>query len=111
MSASTIQQPEPATTVLSTKVTTTKKSRRPSPLRHRWLPYLLLLPAVVMELLIHIVPMLVGIWMSFIKLTKIYIANWSAAPFAGLQNYAVSLDFDSSIGSGLLMLVLVTVAF
>ena len=62
MSASTIHQPDPAT-ALSSKVTTTKKARRPSPLRHRWLPYLLLLPAVVMELLIHIVPMLVGIWM------------------------------------------------
>ena len=111
MSASTIHQPEPATSVLSSKVTTTKKRRRPSPLRHRWLPYLLLLPAVVMELLIHIVPMLVGIWMSFIKLTKIYIANWSAAPFAGLQNYAVSLDFNSSIGAGLLQSFLVTAAF
>jgi multiple sugar transport system permease protein len=110
VSASTIHQPDPAT-ALSSKVTTTKKARRPSPLRHRWLPYLLLLPAVVMELLIHIVPMLVGIWMSFIKLTKIYIANWSAAPWAGLQNYAVSVDFSSSIGSGLLKSFLVTAAF
>jgi multiple sugar transport system permease protein len=111
VSASTIHQPDPATTVLSSKVTTTKKGRRPSPLRHRWLPYLLLLPAVIMELLIHIVPMFVGIWMSFIKLTKIYIANWSAAPWAGLQNYAVSIDFDSSIGAGLLKSFLVTMAF
>jgi multiple sugar transport system permease protein len=64
-----------------------------------------------MELLIHIVPMLVGIWMSFIKLTKIYIANWSAAPWVGLQNYAVSIDFDSSIGAALLKSFTVTVAF
>ena len=64
-----------------------------------------------MELLIHIVPMLVGIWMSFIKLTKIYIANWSAAPWAGLQNYAISVDFDASIGAALLQSFLVTVAF
>jgi multiple sugar transport system permease protein len=111
VSASTIHQPDPAMTALSSKVTTTKKGRRPSPRRHRWLPYLLLLPAVIMELLIHIVPMLVGIWMSFIKLTKIYIANWSAAPWAGLQNYAVSLDFNSSIGKGLLQSFLVTAAF
>ena len=40
--------------------------------------------------------MLVGIWMSFVKLTKFYIANWSAAPWAGLQNYTVALDFDSA---------------
>ena len=42
-------------------------------------------PAVMLELLIHIVPMLVGIWMSFLKLTQFYIANWSAAPCAGLR--------------------------
>ncbi len=64
-----------------------------------------------MELLIHIVPMLVGIWMSFVKLTKFFIANWSAAPWAGLQNYSVSLDFSSSIGSALLQSFLVTLAF
>ena len=113
MSASTINQPEQAASVLSTKATTTKKrrARRPSPRRSRWLPYLLLAPAVVMELLIHIIPMLVGIWMSFIKLTKIYIANWSAAPWAGLQNYAIAVDFDASIGAALLRSFLVTAAF
>jgi multiple sugar transport system permease protein len=112
VSASTIREPDQAASVLRSKVTTTKKkARRPSPRRSRWLPYLLLLPAVVMELLIHIVPMFVGIWMSFIKLTKIYIANWSAAPWAGLQNYAISVDFDSSIGAALLQSFLVTVAF
>lgn len=110
MSAPTIGHSDQATTALRTKATT-RKTRRPSPRRHRWLPYLLLLPAVVMELLIHIVPMLVGIYMSLIKLTKIYIANWSAAPWAGLQNYAVSLDFNSSIGAGLLKSFLVTAAF
>ena len=113
MSASTIREDDQATTALRSKVTTTKKkkARRPSPRRSRWLPYLLLLPAVIMELLIHIVPMLVGIWMSFIKLTKIYIANWSAAPFAGLQNYAIAVDFDASIGAALLQSFLVTAAF
>jgi multiple sugar transport system permease protein len=113
VSASTINQPDQAASVLSTKATTTKKkrARRPSPRRSRWLPYLLLAPAVVMELLIHIIPMLVGIWMSFIKLTKIYIANWSAAPWAGLQNYAIAVDFDASIGAALLKSFLVTAAF
>jgi multiple sugar transport system permease protein len=113
VSASTIREPDQATSVLSTKATTTKKkrARRPSPRRSRWLPYLLLAPAVVMELLIHIIPMLVGIWMSFIKLTKIYIANWSAAPWAGLQNYAIAVDFDASIGAALLRSFLVTAAF
>lgn len=101
-----------ATQARATTATTARRApRRPSRRRNRWLPYALLAPAVVMELLIHIVPMLVGIWISFVKLTKFFIANWSAAPWAGLGNYAVSLDFSSSIGSGLLKSFGVTLAF
>jgi len=46
--------------------------------------------------------MLVGIWMSFIQLTQFFIANWSQAPFVGLGNYKVALNFSSSIGEALL---------
>ena len=28
-----------------------------------------------------------GIWISFLQLTKFFIANWGAAPFVGLKNY------------------------
>lgn len=73
--------------------------------RPRWkgaTPYLLVLPAVLLELLIHIIPMLVGIWMSFIQLTQFFIANWSQAPFAGLDNYKFALNFSGSIGQALL---------
>jgi len=88
-----------------------RRNRRPSNRRHRFLPYLLLAPAVIMELLIHIVPMVVGIWMSFVKLTKFFIANWSEAPYAGLANYRLAVDVDSSIGQGLLRSFLVTLGF
>ncbi|MFF1821750.1 carbohydrate ABC transporter permease [Kribbella sp. NPDC058245] len=77
----------------------------------RWLPYALVAPAVVMELIIHILPMVVGIWMSFVKLTKFFIANWSAAPSAGLNNYKVALDFDNAVGEGLLKSFGVTLVF
>ncbi|GAB3840115.1 carbohydrate ABC transporter permease [Kribbella italica] len=83
--------------------------RRPG--LNRWLPYLLLAPAVLAELLIHIIPMIVGIWMSFVKLTKFFIANWSAAPAAGLGNYKIALDFDNAVGEGLLKSFGVTVVF
>jgi multiple sugar transport system permease protein len=76
------------------------KRRRP-----RWkgaTPYLLVLPAVLLELLIHIIPMLVGIWMSFIQLTQFFIANWSQAPFVGLDNYKIAVNFSGSIGQALL---------
>lgn len=91
--------------------TRTRKDKRPSSRRHRFLPYLLLAPAVLMELLIHIVPMLVGIWMSFVRLTKFFIANWSEAPYAGLGNYRVAVDVSSTIGQGLLRSFFVTLAF
>ncbi|MFC6162623.1 carbohydrate ABC transporter permease [Kribbella jiaozuonensis] len=89
----------------------TKRSPEHRPGLNRWLPYLLLAPAVLAELLIHIIPMVVGIWMSFIKLTKFFIANWSAAPSAGLNNYKVALDFNNAVGEGLLKSFGVTVAF
>jgi len=79
--------------------------RVPRRRRPRWkgaTPYLLVLPAILLELLIHIIPMLVGIWMSFIKLTQFFIANWREAPAAGLSNYKIAMDFSNPIGRSLL---------
>jgi len=89
----------------------TKRGPEHRPGLSRWLPYLLVAPAVLLELFIHIIPMVVGIWMSFVKLTKFFIANWSAAPWAGLGNYKVALDFNNAVGQGLLKSFGVTVAF
>ena len=47
--------------------------------RRQWLPYVLLVPAIVMELLIHIIPMLIGVLMSFFKMTQLYLGNWRQA--------------------------------
>lgn len=47
------------------------------------LPYLLLLPAVLLELLIHLVPMVMGVVMSFRQLTQFFIRDWTRAPWAG----------------------------
>jgi multiple sugar transport system permease protein len=85
-----------------------RKRKRP---KGWWLPFLLLAPAIVFELLIHVVPMLTGIWISFLQLTKFFIANWSEAPFVGLKNYQVALDFNGSVGAGLLQSFIVTVGF
>ncbi|TWE07918.1 carbohydrate ABC transporter permease [Rudaeicoccus suwonensis] len=68
----------------------------------RLTPYLLIAPAIVLELLIHIIPMLVGVWMSFVQLTQYYIANWSSAPWQGLSAYKVALNFSSPVGDSLL---------
>ncbi|GEB55124.1 carbohydrate ABC transporter permease [Streptomyces gardneri] len=75
------------------------------------LPYLLLLPALLLELLVHLIPMLMGIGMSFKELTQFYIRDWSAAPWAGLDNFAVSIDFDAPVGQALLRSFLTTCLF
>ncbi len=75
------------------------------------LPYLLLLPAVLFELLVHIVPMVTGIVMSFKQLTEFFIRNWGAAPSAGLANYRFALDFNGAVGKALLQSFLITLAF
>ncbi|MDR6971049.1 sugar ABC transporter permease [Leifsonia shinshuensis] len=98
----------PAQTVPAAAAPPAPKRRRP---KGWWLPFILLVPAVVFELFIHVIPMLTGIWISFLQLTKFYIANWGEAPFVGLKNYAVALDFSGSVGAGLLHSFMVTVGF
>jgi multiple sugar transport system permease protein len=99
----------PTSPSVGTVAEPTRRRRRP-----HWkgaTPYLLVLPAILLELLIHIVPMIVGIWMSFIKLTQFFIANWSAAPFAGLSNYRIATDFSSTIGKALLHSFIVSILY
>ena len=75
------------------------------------MPYLLLVPALILELLIHIVPMLVGVAISFLKLTQLYLRNWTEAPFAGVDNYRMSLDLNQAAGKALLHSFAVTLAY
>ncbi|MFI2239489.1 hypothetical protein [Streptomyces chrestomyceticus] len=60
-------------------------------LRRVGLPYLLLLPALALELLIHLVPMAVGVAMSFKELTQFFIRDWNAAPWSGLANFRIAV--------------------
>jgi multiple sugar transport system permease protein len=80
-------------------------------LSRRRLPYLLILPALLFELLIHVIPLLVGIGISFLGLTQFFIRNWTSAPFVGLGNYKKALDFGGPIGEGLLHSFGITAAF
>ncbi len=87
----------------------------PPPRIRRWrrgsLPYLLLIPAIILELLIHLIPMLAGVAISFLQLTEFYLRNWRAAPFAGLSNYSVALDFSSATGQALLHSFTMTILY
>jgi multiple sugar transport system permease protein len=75
------------------------------------LPYLLILPALLFELLVHVFPMLVGVGVSFLELTQFYVRNWSAAPFVGLENFRAGLDPTGPIGSALAHSFVITVVY
>lgn len=60
--------------------------------------YVLIAPAVVMELLIHIIPMILGVWIAFLGLTQLNIRNWLRAPFVGFDNFVAGLDPNGPIG-------------
>lgn len=79
--------------------------------RYRYLPYVLVAPALVLEVLVHIGPMVLGVWISFTKLTQLSIQRWTSAPFAGLDNYRRGLDPDSAIGSAVFASLLRTAVF
>ncbi|WP_238007786.1 sugar ABC transporter permease [Dactylosporangium sp. AC04546] len=76
------------------------RKRRRRTLR-RQLPYILLAPAVLLEIAIHVVPMLVGVWMSLLELTQFHIQDWSTAPFVGLANYTTTLNPGTEAGRAL----------
>ncbi len=86
----------------------TRRRWRPN---RRHAPYLLLAPAVIFELLVHIVPMLGGLWMSFLRLNQFFLRDWLHAPFAGLDNYRFALDFNGAAGIELLQSFGITVVF
>ncbi len=60
--------------------------------------YVLIAPAVAMELLIHIIPMILGVWIAFLGLTQLNIRNWLRAPFVGFDNFVAGLDPNGPIG-------------
>ncbi|MCX2730853.1 sugar ABC transporter permease [Saccharopolyspora sp. NFXS83] len=74
-------------------------------------PYLLLAPALVFEVLVHLLPMLGGLWMSLHELNQFFVRDWTSAPNVGLDNYRVAVDVDGAVGAELLRSFGVTAAF
>lgn len=83
-------------------------SRRPR--RERW-PYLLVLPAVVLELVVHVAPLGVGVWMSLLRLTPRELREWTSAPFVGLDNFTAWLSPDMALRAELMASLGRTVLF
>lgn len=65
------------------------------------LAYFLISPAIIAMILIHFIPIISGIMMSFLKLNQFTLKKFLRAPFIGLDNYkAVLFDETSTIRSG-----------
>src|SRR5579875_910893 len=75
------------------------------------IPYLLIAPAVLFELLVHFIPMVAGVVMSLYGLTLFTLHHWSSAPFVGLSNYKLAVSIHGPIGSALLDSFEITVPF
>ncbi|GIH16573.1 carbohydrate ABC transporter permease [Rugosimonospora africana] len=109
--AVTLPGPHTPTSVAGTTSPDPTPSRRRRFTWARSTPYLLIAPAIAFELLVHVIPMLVGIFMSLIQLTQFYVTNWSAAPFTGIGNYRVALDFSGPLGQQLARSFGITLGF
>lgn len=66
-------------------------------------PYLLITPALIAMLIIHFIPIVSGLAMSFLKLNQFTLKQFLKAPFVGLENYmTVLFDPNSVMRSGFL---------
>lgn len=84
-----------------------RRRRRPG-----WfLPYGMILPAAVLELAIHIIPMLLGIYISFTSLTQLTIRRWTTAPFVWFDNFVRGLDPGSALGNALFESLIRTIVY
>lgn len=77
------------------------RARRPRRTR-KLIPYLFLLPAVIAELVVHFIPIVAGIAMSFMKLGIATISDWTSAPFTGVSNYSAAVHVNTGVGQDLL---------
>jgi multiple sugar transport system permease protein len=87
------------------------RRRRLRVLEGRRLPYFLIAPAIGFELLIHVIPLLTGIGISFLQLNQYTLRNWTHAPWVGFKNYDLGLDLSGPIGRGLVHSFELSVAF
>ncbi|WP_033164983.1 sugar ABC transporter permease [Clostridium sp. KNHs205] len=70
-------------------------------IRQNKLAYCLIAPAIIAMIVIHFIPIVSGIIMSFLKLNQFTLKKFLKAPFIGLDNYeAVLFDANSTIRSG-----------
>ncbi|MCX7956597.1 MAG: sugar ABC transporter permease, partial [Endomicrobia bacterium] len=74
--------------------------------------YMFLLPMLLGMFIIHFIPMIIGIIMSFLDLNQYTLAKYLSAPFVGLNNYFdVLFNPNGTIRIGLLQSVRNTIVY
>jgi multiple sugar transport system permease protein len=72
--------------------------------RHTWrrnrFAWWLIAPALIFMVLVHIVPMLLGVYVSFLKLNTFTLPKLFGAPFIGLANFKGLFDSSNPIHNG-----------
>ncbi|KAE9634391.1 MAG: multiple sugar transport system permease protein [Epulopiscium sp.] len=80
-----------------------EKTRLLHRIKSNKLAYLMITPAVIGMIIIHLIPIVSGLCMSFLKLNQFTLRQFLKAPFIGLDNYrTVLFDPQSTIRSGFL---------
>lgn len=72
---------------------------RPRLTPESWYAFKLIAPALAMMFVVHFVPIVWGIVISFMRVDAAYISHWYDAPFVGLANYRTLLDPTTVVGS------------
>ncbi|MCZ4500385.1 MAG: ycjO4 [Marmoricola sp.] len=79
--------------------------------RRELLPYLLVGPVVICELVVHVLPTLVGLFLSLHHVNQFNLRDWTRSEYVGTENYRTALDPGTAVGASLWSSVGVTVAF
>lgn len=79
---------------LPAKVASGKRGLWRKRVRENKFAYMLMVPTIIFMLLVHLLPMVQGFWMSFLKLNQFTLGKYLKAPFVGMDNY-IGLLFNS----------------
>jgi multiple sugar transport system permease protein len=80
--------------------------------QRRRFAYLLVTPAALLMLAVHIIPAVIGIWMSLLRLNQFTLLQFLQAPFVGLENFwSILFDPSNPLRSGLGLAVRNTIVY
>ncbi|MDR1287331.1 MAG: sugar ABC transporter permease [Treponema sp.] len=70
-----------------------------------WMPFLCIAPAFLAMTMVHFLPSLIGIFVSFLNFTSRALRDWTKADFAGFRNYINLFSIDGISGTRFLQSV------